>query len=119
MARGNLHCDARTDVGPLPRRDPRRLGGVKVEARVAVVSAAGKPRTFPKQTDAELHELQRRPALGVSVGLRAGPEAVSRKVREPVHVCSRDSGSDHDSLRTVLALEVAGHLVKLGKSGTL
>jgi hypothetical protein len=56
VARRNLDRDARTDAGPLPHADRRRLGGVQVEAGIVIVGSAGKARGVPKQSDAELHE---------------------------------------------------------------
>ena len=120
VARRDLDRDSGADAGALARAERRRLGGVQVEAGIALVGAAGQPGTVPKQADAELHAAWsvERP-LDVCRRDRAGTEPVSRKVREPVRQGRRDAGPDEDALGAVLALEVAGQLVQLGEARAL
>ena len=47
VARRDLDRDPGADARPLARLDRGRLGGVQVEAGIALVGAAGQPRGVP------------------------------------------------------------------------
>jgi hypothetical protein len=87
------------------------LGGVEVEAGVALVSTARRQRRFREPAEAELHA--RKLFASAVAGRRLGTPAtaVGRKFGETVLERRRDASPYQHPLRPLLALEVPGDLV--------